>query len=396
MGLALTIFWLSIALLVYVYAGFGALVILVGAIRNRQVRKQAIEPRVSLLIAAYNEQESIRQRLENIFQLDYPHDRIEIIVASDGSDDATEEIVASYASRGVRLLSLPRRGKIHALNAAAAAATGELLVFSDANSMFERQALRVLVANFADPQVGGVGGNTVYTEQIGCESISTGENLYWNYDKWLKEMESRTGSIVSAHGAIYAIRRELYQHLTETAVTDDFAISTMVIEQGYRLVFEKNARAYEVAIPATEREFGRKVRMMTRGLRAVMLRKKLLNPLRFGFYSLVLFTHKLLRRLVSLALISLFISSLFLASSGPFYLFFALGQIVFYLLAALGYIFRQRPIGRWRLLYIPFFYCLANIAAIIAVINVIRGRQISRWQPHRHQPRERVVENINA
>lgn len=394
--MALTIFWLSIALLVYVYAGFGALVILVGAIRNRQVRKQAIEPRVSLLIAAYNEQESIRQRLENIFQLDYPHDRIEIIVASDGSDDATEEIVASYASRGVRLLSLPRRGKIHALNAAAAAATGELLVFSDANSMFERQALRVLVANFADPQVGGVGGNTVYTEQIGCESISTGENLYWNYDKWLKEMESRTGSIVSAHGAIYAIRRELYQHLTETAVTDDFAISTMVIEQGYRLVFEKNARAYEVAIPATEREFGRKVRMMTRGLRAVMLRKKLLNPLRFGFYSLVLFTHKLLRRLVSLALISLFISSLFLASSGPFYWFFALGQIVFYLLAALGYIFRQRPIGRWRLLYIPFFYCLANIAAIIAVINVIRGRQISRWQPHRHQPRERVVENINA
>jgi len=209
-------------------------------------------------------------------------------------------------------------------------------------------------------------------------------------------MESRTGSIVSAHGAIYAIRRELYQQLAETAVTDDFAISTMVIEQGYRLVFEKDARAYEVAIPATEREFGRKVRMMTRGLRGVMLRKKLLNPFRHGFYSLVLFTHKFLRRLVSVMLISLLVCSLMLISRGHFYLTFAVGQIVFYLLAGLGYLFRQKRVGRLRLFYIPFFYCLANIAAMIALVNMIRGHQIERWQPHRHSRRERVVERINA
>lgn len=390
------VFWCSIALLIYVYAGFAVIVILAGAILNRTVRKQAIEPTVSILIAAYNEEDSIKQRLENLFELDYPMSQLEIIVASDGSDDATENIVRSFANHGVRLLSLPRRGKIQALNAAAAQATGDILIFSDANSMYEPQALRQLVANFADPKVGGVGGNTIYTEQNNSDSVSSGENLYWNYDKWLKEMESRTGSIVSAHGAIYAIRRELYQPLSDTAVTDDFAISTMVIEQGYRLVFEKNARAYEVAIPATEREFGRKVRMMTRGLRGVMLRKKLLNPFRHGFYSLVLFTHKLLRRLVSLALISLFVSSLLLMSHGAVYFAFALGQIVFYLLAGLGYLFRQQPIGRLRLLYIPFFYCLANIAAIRALWNMIRGRQISRWQPHRHAPGERVVERMNA
>jgi cellulose synthase/poly-beta-1,6-N-acetylglucosamine synthase-like glycosyltransferase len=394
--LALEVFWISLASLAYVYGGFALLVILVGAILNRKVHKAAIEPKVSLIIAAYNEEDSIGLRLENIFELDYPKEQIEIIVASDGSDDTTESIVTGYADRGVRLLSLPRSGKIHALNAAVEQATGEILVFSDANSMYERQALRELVASFADPKVGGVGGNTVYTEQIDSDSVSTGENLYWNYDKWLKEMESRTGSIVSAHGAIYAIRRELYSRLTETAVTDDFAISTMVIERGYRLVFEKNARAFEVAIPATEREFGRKVRMMTRGLRGVMLRKKLLNPFRHGFYSLVLFTHKLLRRLVSLLLVAMLVSSLMLMAHHPFYMAFAVGQVLFYVLAGLGYLFRQKPIGRMRLLYIPFFYCLANIAAIIAVINMIRGRRISRWQPHRHPTHENAVERLNA
>ncbi|HEX9652990.1 MAG TPA: glycosyltransferase family 2 protein [bacterium] len=389
-------FWLSIALLIYVYAGFALLVVIVGAILDRRVRKQPITPPVSLLIAAYNEEESIAQRLDNVLELDYPANSIEIIVASDGSDDRTEAVVASYARHGVRLISLPRGGKIHALNAAAAQASGDILVFSDANSMYERQALLELVSNFADPEVGGVGGNTVYTEQIDSDSISTGENLYWNYDKWLKEMESRTGSIVSAHGAIYAIRRELYKPLNDAAVTDDFAISTMVIEQGYRLVFEKNARAYEVAIPATEREFGRKVRMMTRGLRGVLLRKKLLNPFRHKFYSVVLFTHKLLRRLVSLALLALLVCSIMLISSGIFFLTFAVGQIVFYLLAGLGYVLRRYPIGRWRLLYIPFFYCLANTAAIIALINIVRGRQISRWQPHRHSPPSTAVEKMNA
>jgi cellulose synthase/poly-beta-1,6-N-acetylglucosamine synthase-like glycosyltransferase len=389
-------FWLSLALLFYVYAGFALLVVIVGALRYRKVRKAPITPKVSLLIAAYNEENSIAARLRNVLALDYPADALEIIVASDGSDDTTESIVGSYAPRGVRLLSLPRRGKIHALNAAAQQARGDLLVFSDANSMYEKQAIRELAANFADPEVGGVGGNTIYTEDLHSDSCSRGENLYWNYDKWLKQMESLSGSIVSAHGAIYAIRRELFAPLTDSAVTDDFAISTMVIEHGYRLVFEKAARAYEVAIPATEREFGRKVRMMTRGLRGVMLRKKLLNPFRHGFYSLVLFTHKLLRRLVSLMLLILLMSSLFLAPQSPIYLAFAIGQIGFYLLAGLGYLLRHHPAGRQRLLYIPFYYCLSNIAAIIAVLNMLRGQQITQWQPHRHSPTEGILEKANV
>ena len=379
-------FWLSVALLVYTYAGFAALVVVAGLLLNRRVQKRDITPKVSLIIAAYNEEASIAKRLDNVLQLDYPKDKLEVIVASDGSDDRTEEVVARYADRGVHLLRLPRRGKIHALNDAVAHAHGEILVFSDANSIYDRQAIRKLVRNFADPAVGGVGGNTIYTTEEDADTCSEGENLYWNYDKWLKEMESRTGSIISAHGAIYAIRRELYQPLQDSAVTDDFAISTGVIEQGYRLVFEREAKAYEVAIPRAGREFARKVRMMTRGLRGVLLRRRLLNPFRYGFYSVILFTHKFLRRLVSVVLLSLLFSSLALASTHPFYRTVAWLQVVFYTLAAVGFLLKDREVGRARVLYIPFFYCLANSAALLAIVNILRGHQIERWQPQRHTP----------
>ncbi len=380
-------FWLSVAALLYVYGGFSVLVVIVGSIRQRRVQKQNITPDLSLIITAYNEEASIEERLNNVLELDYPKDALEIIVASDGSDDATESIVSKFVDLyGVRLLSLPRRGKIYAINDAVEQATGDILVFSDANSIYDKTALRKLAANFADPEVGGVGGNTIYTQQADSDSCSQGESLYWSYDKWLKQMESRTGSIISAHGAIYAIRRELYKKQNDSAVTDDFAISTLVIEQGYRLVFEKEARAYEVAIPSADREFWRKVRLMTRGLRGVRIRKALLNPFRFGFYSVILFTHKLLRRLVSFMLLVLLTSSVLLMSHGTLYLSFAVLQIIFYALAGTGYLLRHHRIGRMHIFYIPFFYCLANCAALIAVINMIRGHQIERWQPQRHSP----------
>ncbi len=382
-----TAFWLSLAMLLYAYVGFAALLAIVGLLRRRHVRRQPITPPISLIIAAYNEEESIAARLDNALALDYPPEALQIIVASDGSDDGTETIVQSYVERGVRLLSYPRRGKIHALNDAVTQATGEILVFSDANSMYETDALRNLARNFADPEVGGVGGNTVYSQRADSDSSSHGENLYWNYDKWLKQLESLTGSIISAHGAIYAIRKELYEPPMETAVTDDFAISTAVIEQGYRLVYENEARAHEFIIPAAEREFRRKVRLMTRGLRSVLLRKALLNPFRYGFYSLELFTHKVLRRLVPLFLIVLLVTSIVLSASSPWYLAFAAAQIGFYFLAACGYLLRNHRVGHWPPLYIAFFYCLGNAAAFLAVMNVIRGHRIELWQPQRHPVR---------
>jgi len=377
------IFWLMLALLVYVYGGFSVLVVLVAHARKRSVKQEDITPSLSLIIPVWNEEKAIAARLDNALALDYPADRLEIIVPSDGSTDRTEEMVRSYADRGVHLLALPRRGKIYGLKDAVNVATGELLVFSDANSMYERDALRKLARNFADPQVGGVCGNQVYLKNKKADTASQGENLYWSFDKWLKQKESLTGSIVSAHGAIYAIRRSLYQPPASAAVTDDFAISTAVIEQGYRLVFESEAIAYEEPMPAAAREFSRKVRIMNRGLCGVLLRRRLLNPLRYGFYAVILFSHKVLRRLVPIFLLMLLAASWLLQSRHDFFLFAAVAQTLFYAMAGCGYLLRRRRLGRLKFFYIPFFYCLANAAALLAIIKLLRGNRIEFWQPQR-------------
>ncbi len=380
------VFWLSLAALLYAYAGFPLLVAAVGALRGREVRKGSATPRMTMIIAAYNEEEAIGERLDNALASDYPSDALEIIVASDGSTDATNEIVAGYEPRGVRVLRLPRLGKIAALEQAVGQATGEILIFSDANTVMHPGAVRALASNFADPEVGGVAGHTSYRLKDGSESSSRGESLYWRYDTWLKAMESRTGSVVSAHGGLYAIRRNLYHVPPDRAVTDDFIISTGVIEQGRRLVFEPDALAYEIAVPTAKPEFRRRVRLMTRGLRAVSIRRRLLNPSRYGFYGVVLFSHKVLRRLVPVCLVVLFAASLYLASTSTFFLIAAVAQTLFYALAVAGGLARRHEVGQHKLLYVPFFYCMANTAALFALLRFVRGDRIELWQPQRHAP----------
>lgn len=378
------IFWLAIAWLVYAYVGFPVLVVAVGALRRRRVRARAITPPVSMLIPAYNEADVIAEKLANTLALDYPAERLQVIVASDGSSDETAAIAANH--RGVDVLALPRQGKVRTLNRAVEHARGDILVFTDANTLCEPGALRALAANFADPDVGGVAGHTSYRVERGAESSGEGERLYWSYDTLLKQLESQTGSIVSAHGGLYAIRRALWTPIADAGVTDDFAISTEVVARGYRLVFEPAARAIECTVKQARHEFGRRVRLMTRGLRGVLLRRDLLNPFRFGFYAVTLFSHKVARRLVPVALAALLLTSLALSATGPFYRSAAVVQLAFYTLAAAGYALRRRPLGRWALLYIPFYYVMANLACGIACLRLLRGHRIEVWQPQRHTP----------
>lgn len=377
------IFWVLAILVLYTYVGFPLTLLFLGAVRRKGVQKRPITPKISLIVAAYNEQQSIAQKLNNALDLDYPSDALEIIVASDGSNDRTESIVKGFSQSGVKLLGLERRGKIFALNEAVSQSNGEVLVFSDANSLFDRGALRKLARNFADPDVGGVCGNQIHSKNEEENGASEGERSYWAVDKWLKEIETLTGSIVSADGAIYAIRRELYSVPASASVTDDFAISTAVIEQGYRLVFEREAIAYETTMPSAEHEFARKVRIMNRGLRGVILRRGLLNPLHYGFYSLTLFCHKVLRRLVPFFLLAIFVINIFVLDQGPIYVTTALVQVTFYGWAGISYLLRNTQYGRSRIIYIPFFYCLANLAAAVAVFKLMSGKRIELWQPQR-------------
>jgi len=243
--------------------------------------------------------------------------------------------------------------------------------------------LQMMVRDFADDAVGGVCGNQIHAKTAVGDSSRQGEQIYWSYDKWLKILESRTGSIVSADGAIYAIRKNLFQAPGSAAVTDDFAISTRVVEQGYRLVYEPEARAFEPPAGQAGKEFGRKVRIINRGLRSVMLRKKLLNPFRYGFYSLTLFSHKISRRLVPVFLLLLFASSLFLVNEHIFYLVALLLQAGFYAWAGVSFLLRNRTIGQQKLFSLPFFFCLANLAALVALYNLIVGKRVTLWSPPR-------------
>ena len=384
--LALVLFWGSVALLVYTYGVFPAILFVRGLLWRKPYRAEDITPSVSMIIAAYNEAASIGEKLENVVSLDYPRDCLEVIVASDGSTDDTEAIVARYADRGVKLLALPRQGKAGALNSAVAAAKGDILVFSDANSQYAPDAIRQLVRPFADPEVGGVAGNQVYLSQkrLAADTAQTGdgERTYWGFDRFLKQVQSEAGNTISATGAIYAIRRSLFPGVPE-GVTDDFATSTAVIAQGYRLVFAPDAKAFEPVAKSSGVEFGRKVRVMTRGLRAVLVRRELLNPFRFGFYALQLFSHKVLRRLMFAPLALLLVSNPFLLGEGVFYQLAMLAQIGFYGAALAGALFRDTPLGRNKLVTLPYYVCLVYLAAAVATFNVLRGHQINRWEPQR-------------
>jgi cellulose synthase/poly-beta-1,6-N-acetylglucosamine synthase-like glycosyltransferase len=379
-------FWGAISLILFAYFGFPFLLFIAAKFLRKQVHKAPYLPKMTLIIAAYNEAQGIAKKIENSLNLDYPSDKLEIIIASDGSSDATVDIAKQYIRPNVKVLAFPRRGKIFALRDSVEQASGEILVFSDANTEYHPQALKELAENFADPAVGGVCGNQLHKNTRTADNASEGEKLYWQYDKWLKQAETLTGSIVSADGAIYAIRKELFEMPADTAVTDDFAISTGVVEKGYRLVFDANALAYEDPMPNAEKEFSRKVRIMNRGLRGVIMRKSLLNPFKTGFFAVVLFTHKVLRRLVPFFLILLLVSSLALFNYAPFYRYFAIAQLLFYGLALLGWLLRHSKFAKMKPLYIPFFFCLANAAALIAVINILSGKRIEQWTPGRENP----------
>jgi cellulose synthase/poly-beta-1,6-N-acetylglucosamine synthase-like glycosyltransferase len=368
-------------LLAYTMAVFPVLVLVRGALRRRDPQIARIEPTVSIVIAARNEAAGIGRKMENLETLDYPRDRLEVLVASDGSTDGTNAIVEAYADRGIRLLALPRLGKAAMLNEAVAAAKGEILVFTDANSQFAPDALRELMAPFADRTVGGVAGDQRYAPAGG--GTAEGERRYWDYDRLLKHAESRAGNVISATGAIYAIRRALFEPVPE-AVTDDFVVSTGVIERGRRLVFAPTAIAYEEVAPTTEVEFGRKVRIITRGLRAVIHRRRLLDPRRSGFYSVQLLSHKVLRRLLAVPLAAVAVGSVTLWREGTRYRLATIGQLAFYGAAVVGLLERPRALARHPLFALPAFFCMTNVAALLAALNVVRGRSIDRWEPARH------------
>lgn len=374
-------FWTGAAALLYAYAGYPALVWLVSRLRPRAVRRGSAEPSVSVVITAYNEERDLRAKLENTLALDYPADKLEVIVASDCSSDRTDEIAREFAPRGVRLhRQTERLGKTAAQNAAVAIARGEVILFSDATTLYQRDVLRAMTPNFADSTVGCVAGRLVYVDDTGS-AVGSGAKSYWGYETFLKTHESRACSLIGASGCLYAVRRAAYVPLYNEACSD-FIIATKMVEQGLRAIYEPAAVCTEETNRQAAKEFRMRVRVIAQTYTDLWRHRALLNPLRGGFYSIELLSHKVMRYLVPVFLALTLASSLALAGRVPFYTLAAVAQVTFYLAAAFGWLLGRAGV-RSRLLALPAYFVLSNAAAVVAFYKFLRGERYARWEPIR-------------
>ncbi len=364
------IFFVCAALTVYHYIVYPAIVILLARAAGKPVPPrepaEADWPTLTVVIAAYNEERVIHDKLLNTLSLDYPAGKLEVVVAADGSSDGTQKIAAQFADRGVRVLHDPqRRGKTSALNRALAVARGDIVVFSDANNLFNTDALRKLVRHFSDPEVGGVCGLKQIFESADRES-AVGDGLYWKYESAIKMAESRLGSITNADGEIFAIRRALYRPLDERLINDDAAITFELVRSRHRVLYEPLARSYEQASITIEDDFNVKVRMVSGGFQTLQHYWRFLVPPR-GAFAFAFFSHKILRWTAPELLMAMLASSAILAATGStFYMAMLAMQLAFYLLAAAGWLLRKR--GPLALpLYVPFYFCAMNTAALFGL-----------------------------
>jgi cellulose synthase/poly-beta-1,6-N-acetylglucosamine synthase-like glycosyltransferase len=375
------IFWASVALLFYTYVGYALLVMIASRLRPRRVHKEDWSPTVTVIITAYNEERDIGAKLENTLALDYPQDKLEIIVASDCSSDRTDEIVRGYAERGVRLHRQQERlGKTSAQNAAVELAQGEIILFSDATTDYSPDVLRVIVPSFADQSVGCVAGRLIYVDP--SESgVGQGARSYWGYETLLKRHESSVCSLIGVSGCLYAVRRSAYVPMYPEACSD-FLIATKMVEQGLRAIYEPEAVCTEETNKRADRELRMRVRIIAQTLTDLWRHRAMMNPFRSGFYAIELFSHKVLRYMVPYLLLLVLLSSAALALHSLFYALLLVGQLSFYGAALLSWLLEHMG-KRNRLVALPQYFVLANLASVIACYKFLRGERYARWEPIR-------------
>lgn len=375
-------FWVCLGLLAYIYVGYPMIVLLIGTIRGRDVQKADIEPQVTVLIAAYNEEQDIERTITNKLTQDYPPERLDVLVVSDGSSDGTDEVVArlvEHSNTRVRLLRQePRQGKTQALNMAASHSRGEIIVFADANSIYAPNAIRTLMRNFGDPSVGYVTGQMIYTNPHDA-GIGEGSSAYMGYENLLRSLETRLGSIVGVDGGIDAVRRSLYFPMAADQLPD-FVLPLYVVEQGKRVVYEPEALLFEPALSHPADEFRMRVRVALRALWALYDKRALLNPFRHPLFAWQLISHKLLRYGAFVFLAGALAFSGLAIGLHPFYGgLFAL-QLTAYMLAGIGHIVIRFGANGSKLLA-PYYFVVLNAACALAFWKFLNRRKMVLWRP---------------
>lgn len=382
------VFWLSAAALFYTYIGYPILLAVMSQLRPRVVNRADITPSVTVIITAYNEERDLAAKLENTLALDYPRELLEVIVASDCSSDRTDAIAGEFAGRNVRLHRQPERlGKTAAQNAAVEQARGEIVLFSDATTLYNRDVLRVLMPNFAEASVGCATGRVAYVDTA-QSSIGHGTRSYWSYEFLLKKHESNVCSLIGVCGCLYAVRRSAYIPLYHEACSD-FIIATKMVEQGLRTVYEPDAVCTEETNQQADKELKTRVRIITQTFSDLWRNRSMMNPFRSGFYAVELLSHKVMRYLVPLFLIAMLVTSVWLAPQSIAFAIVLAGQTAFYGSAALAWMLERIGFHN-SLLAIPQYFVLANLAALIAFYKFLRGERYVRWEPIRASAEQRA------
>lgn len=375
------VFWVACGAVVYTYLLYPLLLAILSVFARRSDPSPSYFPTISILIAAFNEEAAIGRKLEETLALDYPTNRMEVLVLSDCSSDRTDEIVHSCPDPRVRLVrGASRYGKTHVQNLGAQEAKGEILVFSDATTHYNNDALRYLVSKYQDPRVGAVAGHSVYFNASTSSASGIGTIVYWTYENLIKRFQARIYSLTGCSGCIYSVRRALYTELAADIISD-LVQPLWVLKKGFRVAFDERALGHEETTNTSAQEFAMRVRVVTRAIRGLLSVRELLNPFRHPWIAFQLWSHKVLRWMVPLALVVMFITSALLSVDIAFFRYATVAQAAFYVAAALGMV---APVRRHlRILGIPAFFCLINLAAVRGVAECVLGKKYVVWEPPR-------------
>ena len=386
------LFWIFLLLIVYAYLVYTILLLILAAIKHLIIKNQSYsedyEPEVTLFIPAYNEIECIEQKINNSFQLDYPPDKIRFLWVTDGSNDGSPALLQQY--KNVEVLHQDKRlGKINAMNRGMKYIKTPIVIFSDANTDLNKEAIREIVRLFSNKKVGCVAGEKrIYVDEKE-KAVSAGEGIYWLYESFIKRIESSLGSALGAVGELFAIRTELYKEVEEDTILDDFIISMRVAKEGNMIKYAPNAYASERASFSINEELKRKIRIASGGFQALKRIPGLLNFFKYGLLSLQFFSHKVLRwTLVPFSFIIVFITNLFIILVLPFteqfYTIALTIQIVFYFIALLGSVLKDYKI-RLKFLFIPYYLFVMNYSIIVGMIRFFTRKQSAIWEKVRRR-----------
>jgi cellulose synthase/poly-beta-1,6-N-acetylglucosamine synthase-like glycosyltransferase len=376
-GAARIVFWLAALLLFYVYAGYPLLLGMIAVFVRRRRPEPGYCPHISVLIAAYNEEAAIERKIRQTLALEYPAEKLEVIVLSDCSTDRTDEIVKAFPDPRVRLVRVnERRGKTHAQNEGIRHASGEVIIFSDATAIYHATALLFLACSYQDGRVGAVSGRYQYFDPGDQSPTGLGSVAFWNYENMIKKLQSRIRTITGCCGCIYSVRKAAYTELADDVISD-LVQPLQAIKKGYRVVFEDRALAYEETTQSTAEEFSMRVRVVTRAIRGLLSVSDLLKPWKFGWAAFQLWSHKVLRWMVPLFLIAVLAANLLLLDS-PMYRVALAAQLFLYAAAIVNMLVPLHH--KWKPLGIPLFFCTLNAAALVGMIEICRGRKYVTWQ----------------